>query len=113
MFVDMDYSPEIPGTRNTAGKSQNHNFQLTGVWDINFAKGWYTFSGFMGFWRESRPWMGTEYIFMSEPQFWVNLKRIKGWEEVNLSIGGEVELSNNFIEKGFRVMPSVGAEWTF
>ena len=103
----------IPDTKDAAGKSQEHNFQITGVWGINFADGWCTFSGFANFWREMRPWQGTEFIWMSEPQFWVNLNKIKGWEDINLSIGGEVELSQNFVEKGFRAMPAVGAKWTF
>ena len=103
----------IPDTKDVKGKAQEHNFQVTGVWGINFADGWCTFSGFMDFWREMRPWQGTEYIFMSEPQFWVNLNKLKGWEDINLSIGGEVELSNNFVEEGFRAMPAIGAKWTF
>lgn len=103
----------IPDTKDAAGKAQEHNFQITGVWGINFANGWCTFSGFADFWREMRPWQGTEFIWMSEPQFWVNLNKIKGWEDINLSIGGEVELSQNFVEKGFRAMPAVGAKWTF
>ena len=103
----------IPDTKDVKGKAQEHNFQITGVWGINFADGWCTFSGFMDFWREMRPWQGTEYIFMSEPQFWVNLNKLKGWEDINLSVGGEVELSNNFVEEGFRAMPAIGAKWTF
>ena len=103
----------IPDTEDADGKSQEHNFQLTGVWGINFADGWCTFSGFVDFWREMRAWQGTEFIFMSEPQFWVNLNKLKGWENINLSLGGEVELSNNFVEKGFRAMPALGAKWTF
>ncbi len=103
----------IPGTTNTLGHPQPHNFQITGVWGINFAKGWCSFSGFVDFWREARPWQGTEYILLAEPQFWVNLDRIKGWDKVHLSIGGEVELSNNFVEKGFRAIPAVGLKWTF
>ncbi len=103
----------IPDTKDSKGKSQEHNFQITGVWGIDFADGWCTFSGFFDFWREMRPWQGTEFIFMSEPQFWVNLNKIKGWEKINLSLGGEIELSNNFVEEGFRAMPAVGAKWTF
>lgn len=103
----------IPDTKDAAGDAQEHNFQITGVWGINFANGWCTFSGFADFWREMRPWQGTEFIWMAEPQFWVNLNRIKGWEDINLSVGGEVELSQNFVEKGFRAMPALGAKWTF
>lgn len=103
----------IPGTHDILGKCQMHNFQITGVWGINFAGGWCTFSGFFDFWREVRAWQGTEFIFMSEPQFWVNLNNIKGWEDINLSVGGEVELSANFVAKGFHAMPTIGAKWTF
>lgn len=103
----------IPGTRDILGKCQMHNFQITGVWGINFAGGWCTFSGFFDFWREVRAWQDTEFIFMSEPQFWVNLNNIKGWEDINLSVGGEIELSANFVAKGFHAMPTIGAKWTF
>ena len=103
----------IPDTKDAAGKAQEHNFQITGVWGIQFAKGWCTFSGFVDFWREMRPWQDTEFIWLAEPQFWVNLNRIKGWENINLSVGGEVELSHNFVEEGFRTMPALGAKWTF
>jgi hypothetical protein len=103
----------IPGTIGLSGKPDIHSFQITGVWGIEFAKGWCTFSGFFDFWRESRPWQGTEYIFMTEPQFWVNLNKIKGCDKVNLSLGGEIEISTNFIDKGFHALPAVGAKWTF
>ena len=103
----------IPDTKDAAGKAQEHNFQITGVWGIQFAKGWCTFSGFVDFWREMRPWQDTEFIWLAEPQFWINLNRIKGWENINLSVGGEVELSHNFVEEGFRAMPALGAKWTF
>lgn len=113
----------IPGTVDGAGNKQIHNFQLTGVWGINFANGWCTFSGFVDFWREHRPWQGkvdesgapkgTQFIFLSEPQFWVNLNRIKGMEKVNLSLGGEVELSANFVGTGFYCIPTLAAKWSF
>ena len=99
----------IPGL----GGSLMHNFQITGVWGINFAKGWCSFSGFFDFWKEHRAWQGTDFIFMSEPQFWVNLNQIKGWEKIGLSVGGELELSANFVDKGFHAMPAIGAKWSF
>jgi hypothetical protein len=43
----------------------------------------------------------------------VNLNKIKGWENIHLSVGGELELSANFVAEGFHVMPAVGAKWTF
>ena len=103
----------IPGTIGLDGGKQVHNFQLTGVWGINFIKGLCSFSGFFDIWREARSWQDTEYIFITEPQFWVNLNKIKGLEDFNLSIGGEVELSSNFVDRGFHVCPAFGAKWTF
>lgn len=103
----------IPGTFDALGKCQMHNFQITGVWGIDFAHGWCTFSGFADFWREVRAWQGTKFIFLSEPQFWVNLNNIKGWENINLSLGSEVEVSCNFVAKGFKAMPTLAAKWTF
>lgn len=103
----------IPGTIDALGRSQVSNFQLTGVWNLDFFNHWISFNGFADFWREVRPWQGTEFIFMAEPQLWVNLRNIKGWENINLSLGTEVELSANFVGKGFHVMPTVGAKWTF
>lgn len=103
----------IPGCKTPSGHNSVHNFQLTGVWDITFAKGWCTFCGFIDFWKEERPWQGTSYILMSEPQFWINLNAVKNWEKVRLSIGTEVELSCNFVGKGFAAIPTIGAKWTF
>lgn len=103
----------IPGTIGLNGKRQISNFQITGVWNLDFFNHWLSFNGFADFWKEARPWQGTEFIFMTEPQLWVNLRNIKGWEKVNLSIGAEVELSCNFVDKGFYAMPTVAAKWTF
>lgn len=103
----------IPGTVGLNLKKQPHSFQLTGVWGISLLDGWCSFSGFVDLWREPRVWQNTNFIFITEPQLWVNLNKIQGWEEVNLSVGGELEISNNFVEKGFRALPALGAKWTF
>lgn len=99
----------IPGLKTLTGECQMHNFQLTGVWGISFFEDWCSFSGFADFWSE-----GSTLVFLSEPQLWVNLNKIKGWDNINLSVGGEVELSNNFGGmEGFHVIPALGAKWTF
>lgn len=103
----------IPGTIGLSGQRQVSNFQITGVWELAFAGGWCSFNGFFDFWKEARIWQGTEYIFITEPQFWVNLNKIEGWENIGLSVGGELELSANFISKGFHALPAIGAKWTF
>lgn len=103
----------IPGTIGLNGMKQTHNFQLTGVWNLDFLNHWISFNGFADFWREARPWQGTEFIFISEPQIWVNLNNIKGWENIHLSLGTELELSYNFIAEDFHAMPTIAAKWTF
>ena len=103
----------IPGTRNNKGKLDVHNFQLTGVWGIEFGNGWFSNSGFVDFWREHRAWQNTEYIFLSEIQFWVNLNKMESMKNSNLSVGTEIEISNNFVDKGFYAIPTLAAKWTF
>ncbi len=82
-----------------------HNFQLTAVWFYNMMKGKLTFSGFADFWKQDTFW-GTEYTFLTEPQLWYNATK-------NLSIGGEVEISNNFGAADFNVRPTLAAKWSF
>ena len=90
-------------------KSQKHNFQITGVWGISFADGWCSFSGFADLWSE-----GNTNIFISEPQFWVNLNKIDGCKNMPLSVGAEVELAYNFAgTAGFIARPAFGVKWTF
>ena len=88
-----------------------HNFQITATWGITFAKGFMSFAGFIDFWREH--YNGTEYIILAEPQLWFNFNAIKGCEKFNLSIGTEVELSNNFVDRGFYAIPTAAVKWTF
>lgn len=90
------------------------SFQLTGIWYVNFANNKLLFTGYADFWRED--WVyykgtpkeeKTKYIFQSEPQLWYNFNK-------NFALGGEVELNANFGGmKGFNVMPTVGAKFTF
>lgn len=94
--------------------SSPHNFQLTGTWYIHFAKdGLCTFTGFADWWREKTD--AGDFIFLAEPQFWVNLNKLKGIDNsFNLSVGSEVELSNNFGGRdGFYAIPTIAVKWTF
>ncbi|MBO7343874.1 MAG: DUF5020 family protein, partial [Alistipes sp.] len=52
-------------------------------------------------------------ILLAEPQFWVNLNKIKGCDNFNMSIGSELEISNNFVAKGFYAIPTLAAKWIF
>ena len=99
-----------------------HNFQVTAVWNVLFLHNRFKFDGFLDFWKENRPWQhpkgsfsgdGTDYILLSEPQIWYNLNTLKGMEGVNLSIGSEIEISNNFCGYGMYVNPTLAMKWTF
>ena len=85
--------------------SKPNSFQITGVWYLNFAKGKMSFTGFADLWREKTAF--GKMVFLSEPQLWYNINK-------NFAAGGEIELSNNFGGMdGFKVMPTLGAKYTF
>ncbi|MDR3118509.1 MAG: DUF5020 family protein [Mediterranea sp.] len=91
--------------------SSPNSFQLTGTWYADFGKGLYSFCGFADWWREKTP-LGT-MVFMTEPQFWVNLNKIKGISDgFNLSVGTEVEISHNFAGDGWFFNPTLALKWT-
>lgn len=99
------------------GASPFSSFQLTEVWSMTFANNLCTFSGFCDTWYN--PNVKGNWIVISEPQFWFNLNTLKGMEKVNLSLGTEVELSNNFVwnkdgkNNRFYAIPTLAAKWTF
>jgi len=84
---------------------EDASFQLTGVWTIQMLENKLTFAGFADFWKEEMFW-GTDFRFLSEPQLWYNFNK-------NFSLGTEIELSSNFVAKGFEIMPTIGAKVTF
>ena len=93
-----------------------HSWQATGVWHNHFAKGICTFSGFIDLWYNNT--VNGNLILLSEPQFWVNLASLKKVNDnFKLSIGTEVEISNNFIytETGqnnrFYAIPTIACKW--
>lgn len=90
-----------------------HNWQLTGVWGIHFAKGLCTFSGYVDLARNSA--LKSNLAFSSEPQFWFNFAPLD-WvdDSCKISVGAEVELSNYLAEFGkFYAIPTVALKWTF
>ena len=90
-----------------------HNWQLTAVWGIHFAKGLCTFSGYADLARNTA--LKSNLSFSSEPQFWFNFAPLD-WVDDNckISVGAEVELSNYLGEFGkFYAIPTVAAKWTF
>lgn len=100
------------------GNESPHNFQLTGTWYLNFTKGKCSFTGFADFWREKHADINGnthEFVFLTEPQFWVNLNAFKGInDKFNLSVGTEWEISSNFaLMNGWYWNPTIALKWTF
>ena len=95
-----------------------NSFQLTASWYLHFCKGKCTFSGFADFWREEHTdaeGNRHDYVFLTEPQFWVNLNKFKGIpEDFNLSLGTEWEITSNFaLMEGWHWLPTLAMKWTF
>ena len=111
---------------------QNVPMQFTAVWTCNdiFGVKGLKFDGFADFWWEDHtsfldkhgdPKLNaageTEYktehtVFTTEPQLWYNVGQHFGCD--NLSVGGEVEISNNFgSNAGLMVRPCLGVKWDF
>lgn len=92
-----------------------HNFQLTGTWYLNFLQDKLSFSGFADFWREKQFGVKGDYVFMAEPQFWVNLDAFDGIDDdFNLSLGTEWELTHNFAGRNdFYFCPTLAVKWSF
>ncbi len=94
-----------------------NGYQLTAVWGDTFANGLCTFSGFVDVWYD-RDVRG-KLITLSEPQFWFNLNALNGMEDIHVSVGAEVEISNNFVynddghNQKFYAIPTIAAKWTF
>ncbi|MCT4601962.1 MAG: DUF5020 family protein [Marinifilum sp.] len=94
-----------------AGKA---NFQVTGTWYVNMCKGKFTFSGFADLWSENGDAeavagfvVSDDLVFLTEPQLWYNATK-------NLSVGSEVEISNNFAQSGeFKIRPTLALKWNF
>ncbi len=98
--------------------SAYHSMQLTGVWNMTFANKACTFAGFIDFWRGQDADGHGQLVLLTEPQFWYNLNTLPFMNGINLSIGSEIEISNNFIyntysEKSFFINPTLALKWSF
>lgn len=85
----------------------NPNGQFTFVWFYPFFNNKLSFTGFADFWTSDKfGESGKKMVFLSEPQLWFNINK-------SFAVGGEVELSQNFLTEDFLVCPTLGAKWTF
>jgi len=89
--------------------SEGSDVQLTGVWFIPIMDGKINFTGFFDIWSTKNfKTDSRDFVFLSEPQLWFNLGN-------HLALGGEVEISNNFIPGKTKVQfnPTLGFKWNF
>ena len=95
--------------KNIQGK-HDASWQFTAVWFYHFSNNNFSFMGFLDYWREDRNLNfddeTAKYVFMAEPQLWYNATS-------NLSIGTEIEVSNNFIAEEIKIMPTAAVKWIF
>jgi len=85
------------------------DFQLTTTWFIPMLDGNIELSGFLDVYSEDEVGSdGKQVVMLTEPQIWYNAND-------HLSIGSEIEISNNFIfgAEGMQVMPTLGLRWKF
>lgn len=90
------------------------SFQITAVWGLYFLDRKLAITGFMDFWKEEHIVRNDEgkerksdFVFLTEPQIWYKVFK-------NLSLGSEIEISNDFAgNDGFMVNPTLAAKWEF
>ena len=97
--------------KNYDFNSAYNSAQLTGVWGVHFLNRKMSFSGFIDFWRGQKADGHGQLVILTEPQLWYNVTD-------HLSLGGEVEISDNFIyntvnDKTFFVNPTLAVKWNF
>ena len=122
MYKQYFNSTDAAGVR---AHDAHPSFQITPIWNITFANDLCTFSGFADLWYG---W-GSNFtaddgqqkglVFLTEPQFWFHIVN-KGKTSNRLSVGTEVEISNNFIyatpygmntNKTFFINPTIALKW--
>lgn len=108
------YFHSYVGTRSYA------SVQLTGVWSMMFCNKALTFSGFIDFWRGEKANHNGQLVILAEPQLWYNFNTLPRMHGINLSIGTEWEISNNFVynqnpnsSTTFFVNPTLALKWSF
>jgi hypothetical protein len=87
--------------------SEGSDFQATFVWFKPFFDGKLTFSGFCDVWTQDDFNGDKKTVVLTEPQLWYNVTN-------HLAVGGEVEISHNFLPtEAWEMMPTVAMKWNF
>lgn len=91
----------------------SNDIQWTATWGVNLFDNKVTLSGFLDVWTENKDRSKAKLtddkkiILLTEPQFWYNVTP-------NLSLGSEIEISNNFLPVNKTIVnPTIAAKWNF
>lgn len=94
----------------------SNDAQWTVTWNASLLNNKISLSGFMDLWTEDKSYTegkdasGKKIVLLSEPQIWYNITP-------NFSLGSEIELSynfvNKFIESEFYAIPTLATKWVF
>jgi hypothetical protein len=84
------------------------DFQFTLVWFKSFFKNKIHVTGYMDIWSQDRTIDSKQVAFQLEPQIWYFFRPA-------LAIGGEMEISKNFLPQynTVKFMPTIGVKWIF
>ena len=99
-----------------AFEQASNDAQWTVTWNASLANNKISLGGFMDLWTEDKSFTegndasGKKVVLLSEPQIWFNITP-------NFSLGSEVELSYNFVNKfaesKFYAIPTLATKWIF
>lgn len=107
-----------PSYKYIKGHHKPHNWELVSVWKYAPGNGVFSATGFISFWQEEHTWRPTgkttQFKLMTQPQFWLNLNKLKGVSpDFKLSVGTEVRISNNIEANNLFVVPTLALKWNF
>jgi hypothetical protein len=111
--IDLGFATVNCDLLYRAHHGMDPNGQVTLTWYKGFLDNKLSFTGFLDLWtadkiNEKGDVDGRNFVLLTEPQLWYNV-----WG--HLCLGGEVEISNNFLpgKNKVQVNPTLGFKWNF
>ncbi len=115
LFSNADHSKNLSlaaSYKYIHGGLMQNTFQLAAYWEVYTNNKPFNTMGFFKYWQEDRGY--NKNIILWSNQFWMNLNRLECVnDDLRLSVGGKLEISQNQYGEGFACVPMVGAKWSF
>jgi len=91
-----------------SNSAKTADFQFTAAWGNPILSDMLIFTGFIDIWtRDKTDKNSKSIVILAEPQLWYELGTV-------LAIGGELEISNNFLpEEDWSFKPTIAVKWQF